>query len=256
MSNSDTTNALQTANEVLAQWGGAGKASAPEGGFAYPRSSLFGEPIVQALHGTRTPLLAREGSYWVGTNTQGTAITGQNVSAFGATTPAMVVVNNNTTASNIWLYFTRLRFSLTAVGTSSTNWQSRWLVDTGNRYSSGGSQLTPTNPNLNITASKTGALFYFGAITATAASGSVRTVSQQLLRSVIPVANDQVLFDFGNSVISSAGQAEDGTSVLHQVVPMPAIALPPQSSLLWYEFGASQAAARTFDQLSFEYVER
>lgn len=254
MSNGDTVIPQITANESLAEWQGTGKAAGIEGGLSYPRSSLLGEQIVQALHGTRIPMLAKEGSQWVVTNTQGTAITGQNASSFATTTPGLVLVNNNA-ANGAWIYPTRLRFSVTAVGTSSANWLSRWLVDTGNRYTSGGTALTPTNVNTNVTATKTGALVYFGAITAAAANAS-RTVSQQLLRSVIPVANDQVIFDFGNTVVTGAGQAEDGTTVLHQVVSLPPIALPPNSSLLWYDFSGSQAAARTYDNFTLEYVER
>jgi hypothetical protein len=243
------------ADDQLAEWLGNGKSAAIETLSQYLRLSQMGEMMVQNLHGTRVPMLSREGSSWVVTNTQGTAITGQNVSAFGATTPALVLVNNNAAGSGIYIYPKSFSFTLSAVGTSSTNWLSRWLVDTGNRYTSGGSALTPTNPNLNVTATKTGALFYFGAITAPAANAS-RTVNLKQLRGVIPVIQDEVTFDFGNSVVMAPGQAEDGTAVLRQVVALPPIALAPQQSLLWYEWGASQAAARTFDNLQFEYVER
>lgn len=252
---SDSVTLGVTQNEQLAEWQGTGRGGGVEGSAVLARSSRFGEPIMQSLYGARTPMIAAEGSTWVVTNTQSTAVTGQNASSFATTTPGLILVNNNAAGSGVNIYPTVLRFQVVAVGTSSTNWLSAWYMDTGNRYSSGGSQFTPTNPNLQVTATKTGALFYFGAITATAANNQ-RRIHHGMLRSVIPVANDQVTFDFGGSVLTTAGEAEDGTAVLWQVVRVPPVVLYPQQSLLWYDFAGSQGAARTYDNLHLEYIER
>ena len=254
MSTSDTTNALLTPNENLAEWLSTGKASTGEGGFTTMRSSSFGELMVQNLHGLRTPMLAKEGSQWVCTNAQGTAILDGNASAFSATAPTLSIVNNNAVGGKT-IYVTRVHVTVVAVGTSSTNWVSRWIVDTGNRFTSGGTALTPTNPNLSVTAAATGAVINFGALLATAASANVRTINNRQLRVVVPSAGDEVTFEFGNTAPTSAGMI-DVAGQFSKVVQVVGVALAPQQSLLWYQFGASQGTARSFDNIDIEYIER
>jgi hypothetical protein len=255
MSTSDTTNALLTGDDQLATWLTTGKGGTVEGGFAYPRGSLYGEAMVQNLHGTRIPMLGREGSYWCASNTLGTAITGQNVAAFGATTPALILFNGNSVGSNKYIYPTRFQCSVVAVGTTSSNWDSQWLVDTGNRLSSGGTALTPKSPNLNVLNTATGAVVTMGAPTGTAANAS-RVVSVMRVRTVIKVAGDRYEVQFGQSVPAATGMPLEGTTQLHTIHQVPSIAIPPQCSLLWYEYGASQAAASSFDSIQLEWVER
>ena len=252
MSNSDTTNALLTGNDQLASNYSLGRAGSQEGSPLLPRSNTLGEQYTHALFGARVPELAREGSYWTATNTQGTPIVDGNTASFGATTPTLVIVNNSTTG---WLHPLRVRLVVVAIGTSSTNVQGRWIIDSTNRYSSGGTQLTPTNPNLQVPVSKTTALVYFGAITATAASGAVRTVNVHQMRVAAPTAGDEYMFEFGSSVPRSVGQV-DTAGQFSKVELLPPVALPPGASLLYYQWSASQGAARSFDHIGIEWAER
>ena len=256
MSTSDTTNALQTGNDQLAfsAQSGGGKSSTIEGGFAYPRSSIYGEPIYQSLLGARTPAIAREGSRWVVTNTPGTPITDGNASGFVTTTPVFVLNNNNPSGGR-WIYPVRFKMTATATGVSSTNIDALWYVDTGARYTSGGTALTPTNPNLNVAATLTSAKAYFGAITAPAQNAQ-RLIACDRLRTVIRVIGDEYLWEFGPSTQKSVGMATDGTAQVSKTVNVVPIALPPQSSLLLYVYGASQGTAGTWDMIECEYDER
>jgi hypothetical protein len=251
---SDSVSTGGFANEQLAEWQTSGKGGTTEGGQAYDRSSLFGEKIVQNLHGVRTPMLAKEGSMWVATNVPGTPIVDPNASGFVATTPAMVLFNNNPTGG-AWIYPVRFKHVATAAGTSSTTWDVQWIIDTGNRYTSGGTALTPVNVNPNVLSTKTGAVIHFGAVTAPAANAS-RIVYADRVRTVIKVIGDETIFEFGGSTPMSVGMPTDGTLQLSKVCQVPAIALPPQCSLLYYEYGASQGTAAQFDMLVLEYAER
>jgi hypothetical protein len=184
----------------------------------------------------------------------GTAIVDPNASGFVATTPAMVLFNSNPTGG-AWIYPIRFKHVATAAGTSSTNWDVQWLIDTGNRWTSGGTLLTVTNPNLNVPTTKSGAVIHFGAVTAPAANAS-RIIYADRVRTVIKVIGDETIFEFGNTATKSVGMPTDGTLQLSKTCSVPAIALPPQCSLLYYEYGASQGTAAQFDMLVLEYVER
>jgi hypothetical protein len=76
------------------------------------------------------------------------------------------------------------------------------------------------------------------------------------VRTVIKVIGDETIFEFGNTATKSVGMPTDGTLQLSKTCSVPAIALPPQCSLLYYEYGASQGTAAQFDMLVLEYVER
>lgn len=244
------------ANDQLADWGqsGGGRSTSAENSPAYARIGQRGESFVQNLHGLYTPALSREGSRWIATNVPGTAIVDPNASGFVATTPALVLFNGNP-AGGAWIYPKRFKHVATAAGTSSTNWDVQWLVDTGNRYTSGGTLLTPVNSNLNVPNAKTAAVIHFGAITAPAANAS-RIVYADRVRTVIKVIGDETIFEFGNSGPMSVGMPTDGTLQLSKVCQVPALAIPPQCSLLYYEYGASQGTAAQFDMLVLEYDER
>lgn len=255
MSNLDQTVPLLTASKALAAWLTTGKAPVAEGSLAYPRGSLYAEQYVQSIMGIRVPALVDEGSYWVSRNVPGTPILDTAaLTAFVATTPTMVLVNNNPVGGKS-IYPTRFKCQVAAAGTSGTNWLNQWIVDTGNRYTSGGTQLTTVNPNLSVLNAATGALAYFGALLAPAANAS-RIISASEMRTVIKVIGDEYTFEFGGSAPSSVGMPTDGTLQLHRTMQLPPVVLHPQESLLWYEYAASQGTAAQFDYIVLEYIER
>lgn len=243
------------ANKFLAAWLNLGRGLVAEGASVLARASQYGEQFVQNLHGTRIPALVDEGSYWTAHNVPGTPIIDKAAStAFVATTPALVLFNSNPVGGKS-IYPTRFALQVSAAGASGTNWLSQWLVDTGNRYTSGGTALTIANPNQNVGNTATAAVVNFGAITAPAANAS-RIIAAHEMRTVIKVVGDQYVFEFGNSVGNSVGMPLDGTLQLSRTVQLPPVVLHPQESLLWYEYGASQGTAASFDYLDLEWVER
>jgi hypothetical protein len=257
MSSSDTVNPILTVNRQLASYFSVGKSATAEGAqSSAPRCSPYSEMMMQSVWGARTPGLADEGSLWIGTNVPGTPIIDTAaLTAFVATTPTMTIFNGNTVASNKFLYPLRFKAQVTAAGTNGTNWLGQWLIDTGNRYTSGGTTITPVNANLGVANASTAAVVKFGAITAPAANAS-RIVHSAGYRTVLKVIGDIVDFRFGETAPVTTGMPMEGTLQLNQVVAMPALAIPPQCSLLWYEYAASQSVAASFDYLQLEYVER
>lgn len=256
MSTSDTTNALLTANRYVGTSGQtAARSATAEGQLEYPRGLPYGEAAVQSLMGLRTPALADEGSYFVAANVPQTAVVDTAaLTAFAATTPTLVCFNNNAVGGKS-LYPTRLRMSVTAAGTNGTNWLWQWLVDTGNRKTSGGTVLTVASPNLNVLNTASGAITTFGAITAPAANAS-RIIGAGVGRTVIKVAGDEYTFEFGSSAPASAGMPTDGTLQLTKTYHVAPVVIPPQCSLVFYEYAASQSVAASFDNIMFEYIER
>lgn len=257
MSTSDTVNQLLTVNKQLAANFSVGRSATAEGTLTQgARCSPYAEAFMQNITGVRTPAFADEGSYFTFMNVPQTAIVDTAaLTAFAATTPTMVVFNSNTVASGKTLYLQRFRCSVSAAGTSGTNWLWQWLLDTGNRWTSGGTLLTEANLNINATQAS-GAVIHFGAVTAPAANAS-RIVGAGVGRTVIKVIGDEYTFEFGNSApVAGAGMPTDGTLQLTKTWQVPPLVIPPQCSALWYEYGASQGTAAQFDNIAVELVAR
>lgn len=73
-------------------------------------------------------------------------------------------------------------------------------VDNRDRYASGGTQLTPINVNIDGGTGSISQLFV-GAVTTVAPSPAARLLCRGVIRSAIPVVNDEYVFRFGSVVI-------------------------------------------------------
>ncbi len=253
MSNGDLINCWAVGNNGL-------PAPTTEGAQRPIRSSNRGELITQPLHGMKMYPVADEGSYYKANSpTPGTGIIDTAaLTAFVATTPTAVIYNSNATVNGVpgkSIYLDYMRLTVTAAGTSGTNWFQQHYIDQINRYTSGGSLLTAVNPNALSTATS-GAVIHFGAITAPAAGANVRLVDHELGRTVIKVIGDTYLFDFGGSArASNAGMPTDGTLQLNKVFTCAPIVIGPGCSWVWYEWAASQGTAAGFE-VNIGYTER
>jgi hypothetical protein len=229
-------------------------ATGAEGTIGQLRASTYGELVTTSLYGSRMKVLADEGSFFTAVNpTAGTGIIDTAaLTGFVTTTPTMVVVNSNSTGGKS-LYLESLRLNVTAAGTSGTNWSWAMYVDTGNRYSSGGSQITPNNINM-LASNSTGALVYFGAITATAAN-SQRKIAASPGRTVIKVVGDEYRWTFGDSSPAPVGMPMEGTLQIQRHFHAPPVVIPPGCSFCFYEWGASQGTAAGFE-FQLNYFER
>ena len=211
--------------------------------FAQDRASRYGDKYVRAVEGAKSHALAQEASYFSICNpTAGTAIADGNASGFVTTTPTLLIFNNNA-AGGKSLYLDALDLIVTtAAGASSTNFVAAAYLDTGNRYTSGGSAITPANVNM-LSALTSGSIVHFGAITATA-SNAQRQIYNEIIRTVISVVGDKYKFRFGETAPSVAGMPLEGTLQVERICQLPPVVIPPQCSFMLYTWGASQGTAR------------
>lgn len=206
------------------------------------RFNKMGEAVVQAFSPNNA---AEEGSRFVTTNpTLGTPIaTTTSITAFTVASPVMVLQNRNGIGgANITLDY--LRLLLSQVPTSATAWNWAAVLDTVNRWTSGGSQLTPANVNTGGAAS--GLAVFFGALVAPAAGVSARTVHRSAGRSAVPVTQDEWLFKFGSQ--NHEGPSTLGGAVALRIpIPCGPVVLRPGDNWVLYGWGAANAAAPSWE---------
>lgn len=204
--------------------------------------------------------LADEGALFVATNpTPGTPIaTTTSITSETQASPVMVIQNgwapSDPNAKNIYLQY--LRMLVSQVPTSATSWQMTIRSDSNPAaYTSGGSQITPQNVNVGsgITSK---ANIYFGNITAvtTAGQAAARLISRVQVNPVVPVTTDQWNFIFGTMGIGS-DQISGGAAAKNVVFALPSIIIPPGYNVRIYQWGASNAAAPSWE-FELGYAER
>jgi hypothetical protein len=160
------------------------------------------------------------------------------------------------------IYLDYLNLVTTVVGSAASglvNLQAALYTDVGNRYVSGGTVLTGniTNPNMDLPVSSIASV-YFGALTASAATGAVRAISP--LRVIRPVVSATVLDVVGETKLFNFGGVEamlNGSITIANAnfipVPMPPVILGPnQCALLylWQNVGATNVAATYAPELA------
>lgn len=213
-----------------------------------PRSSRYGDVIHQSLFGAKMHPVADEGSVFIATNpTPGTGIAGKAAPNTLADTAALMHLRNSDATSGKNLYLLWLLLRPTAAGTNGTNFNLSQKIDKGaNRYTSGGSAITPVNPNMGSTRSPLGVL-KVGDLTIAAASSDARLVAHDQVRSVIKVIGDKYLLTFGDSVPPSLGMIMEGTAQAFIPVACPPVVLSPGDQWLLHEWAASQTVAASYE---------
>src|SRR5438105_2518229 len=98
--------------------------------------------IVRKQHG-----LVDEGSYFVTSNGNQTGILSSGATGFVATTPALIIANTDSPANqnNKRVHIDFLNLVTTVVGSAASglvNLQAALYIDNGNRYSSGGTEIS------------------------------------------------------------------------------------------------------------------
>ena len=221
-----------------------------------PRLGRYGElydlSLVRKQH-----LLADEGSYFLANNNSQTGILSSAATGFVATTPAMTVYNGDSPTNPEYkrLYLDFLSLVTTVVGSAASglvNLQAAIVIDQGNRYSSGGTDLTANivSPNMDLNA-KSIATVKFGAITATSATASARFVDPlHIIRAsvsgtVLDVVGEQKIFNFGGveGVMNGSITVANANNIPIQEPPV--ILGPNQTALLylWQNVGGTNVAA-------------
>jgi hypothetical protein len=142
--------------------------------------------------------LADSGVYRTVANAQ-TGLASPTTGTSFSATQAFLTIYNNDAAGGKRIYLDYITLTCTAAGTAATSIQAAIVVDSGNRYSSGGTSLTANlvNPNMDAPSS-TIALINGGNLTATAATSAARTiVGQRALKPAIGVSGDNYTITFG-----------------------------------------------------------
>jgi len=208
------------------------------------RGSMHVAPMNKPMYGP-----AEVGKYFVATNpTAGTGIAG--IAAADGTNPLenlISVYNTDTAAGGTRIYLDYLTLTLTAAGTNGTNLAWEANIDDGDRYTSGGTAITETCPNMAASATASVARHHFGALVSPAAV-SARRVGSGVLRVVIGVVGDIYNFNFGGGGVAGAQGIINATAPVCMTIPVAPVVLGPGDSFLFETNAASQSGA-----ISWEY---
>ncbi len=239
--------------DIVYSWGYAGRAlpsKCADGAPSPMRTSTRGEQVVTSLTGGKLHALADEGSYFLATNpTVATGIAGiAAADGYNAAETLFLLYNQSTEAEAVRLYLDFLELQCTVVDTAGTDIRFDHHIDNTDRFTSGGSNITPVSPNMDSTASPKGRL-RFGAVVSASASSSVRYLGGRQLSSTDLVTNDLMLFTYGGSNAFSSQAAnltEEATLARFWHVACPPVVLGPGDSYLFTINCASQTGAATW----------
>lgn len=210
-----------------------------------PRLSRYREQMVIPAIVTKHALVD-EGSYFVTNNGQTGIANAAAPTAFSATNPFLLIFNGSNPsddfASRLYLdYFTLLA---TAAGTGGTSVQFAITKDLGNRYTSGGTDLTPGIANIGPTSIGSLTRAYAGNITAAAATGNVKTIiGNRWFKGAIPVIGDEYTARFG---APSTPDMISISTILTNVKNLPPVVIGPNESLLIHLWLPAQSAASSY----------
>lgn len=209
------------------------------------RAGAYGEPFVQNIMSPMA-VLADEGTYQIATSpTPGTGIAHAINTGVSETAGNFIYLKNNDSQGNDRykrIYLNYIRLITTVVPAAGISGHFFIKVDNKDRYTSGGTQLSPTNVNMD-TGVGTVSQLWAGALTTTAPSPSARLIARGVLRSVIPVVNDE--FIISSSFIEATGACLLGGVIAQRmIVPVVPIILGPQNNMclqLWFPSNAVTA---------------
>lgn len=228
------------------------------------RQGRYGEQFALSVI-RKQHLLADEGCYFMANNNSQTGILSSAATGFVATTPALVIANVDSPTSPSYkrIYLDFLNLVTTVVGSAASglaNLQAALYLDNGNRYISGGTEITANivSPNMDLTP-KSIAKVYFGAITAAAATLSARAISPlRVVRpavsgTVMDVVGETKLFNFGGVEAMLNGSITIANANFIPVPMAPVIIGPGQSALLylWQNVGGTNVAATYAPELAW-----
>jgi hypothetical protein len=199
----------------------------------------------------KTHVAADQGQYFTFTNpTPGTGIISGAVTSLADTTPLLLIKNNNQVAlGSPSLYLDYLKLVVSVVGIGHTAPFIALKVDrsqTSNRYTSGGSTLTPQAAGSGAPNVNGNGLVYFGAITA-AAAGNAALLASHRVKGAIEVVLDSYTFDFGaGEQQPQNGLVDNTTTISHALFNMPPVVIAPQEWLAIHYWGGSMSTGTTF----------
>lgn len=211
------------------------------------RMSGYGDAYTQMVGGLGYYSMADEGSYFKATNpTPGTAITHAATQSFSATA-ALATISNGDVSGGKRLYLDFIDLAVVGTPTTATSCQLVITLDSSVRYSSGGSAITPQNANMDDTTA-TIATMHFGAVVLSAASGSVRQVARQTLKTQATpclAVGDSLFFRFA-SIADPAGPLAGSTAAIYPS-PMSPLIIGAGHSLNFHLYYPAATVAPTYE---------
>ena len=206
--------------------------------------------------------LADEGSVWLGTNpTSESGISASVATAYSATASGFVSLQNRDSGSDSGvakcIYPVYLKFRTVTAPASATRWLG--VIDVDNvlsRYTSGGTAITPSNVNMNVSNTGSVATLNVGALTTVALSSGGRTFARPEFRPVIPVAGDTYIVSFGCPSGSVGNDALNGTNPVNAQYPCAPLVIGPGHTMVLSVFGASNAITGWAAEFEICWVER
>jgi hypothetical protein len=203
-------------------------------GFILP----FGNPQINNVGGTY---------FRAGTPTPGTGIAMGIQTSFSDTANVLALIYNGGVKQIVMDY---LKLMNTVAGASTTSSQLCLKLDNKDRYTSGGTSITPDQPNGKAEPTTVTKL-YFGIITANAVGTMNRIVGRIPLKIVAApcwAINDTVVITFGNMQAQAGGLA----AATAAIIPIHAgpIMIPPGHSLtvhMWNVANATTAPSWEFE---------
>jgi hypothetical protein len=211
------------------------------------RVNPYGELIVHTIIPDMNAL-ADEGSYFTATNpTPGTAINYSITAAFSDTAAMFSIFNRDggsAIGKRIYLDYIRVIAGATVPATA-TSGQYAVKLDQGGIRQSAGTLVVPANSNIDVGTASIADVRYTP--TVAAASAAARLVDRGVMRSVIPVANDEWIFSFG-SVEKAAGISLGGAVAQRMIIPCPPLVIgPAEMGFLHVWFPGNATTAGQFE---------
>lgn len=225
---------------------------------AVQRLGRYGEQYMLPAGGSRRSMLADEGSYFFAQNATidaATTLAGHAAPVLADLyTKAFVFMRNDdavTSLKRVYLDYIYIQVITAGANGTSDNWAAE--CDTGaTRLSSGGTDLTKVNPNMQSSNTSVCTL-KGGAPVLAAATANQRKMGHGVFRPAIALTGDKYLFTFGTDAFSENNVV--ATATTHHVVPMPPIVLGPQDQFALHLYAPSQNAAGVY-KLSMGWWER
>lgn len=189
----------------------------------------------------------------------GVKLQGDTTTAWVATTPSIIIVNNDTgpgtaatgtvTTGTKRIALDAIWLRVTAAGAGLTSLECAVIIDDIVRFSSGGTDVSTSSVSTNdLNAPTSIAKVYYGA-TATAAD-SARVVGRAILRGAIPVVNDQYILDFGAmGVGGESAPGIGGTNIIAQSFKMPPLVIGRGQSALIYLWATGMSTSPSTEYL-------
>lgn len=219
------------------------------------RLSRYREWMIVPSVMTKHPLVD-EGSYFTTNNAQTGLATAAAPTAFSATNPFLVIYNGSNPSDDFAqrIYLDYMMLMCTAAGTAGTSVQIAITKDRGNRYTSGGTDLTaaitPTGPTSIASTTR----IWGGNITASAASTNVKTLvgnrTLKVMTAPAPTVGDQYTLRSGaGNMAENINYSNNGTTVtqISQITQsIPPMVVGPDESLLVHLWIVTQSAASSY----------